>query len=293
MAITSVQRRKEGRTSSRTARGRRYVETYVVKGEAGDNEDLVYAAVGVPTVGLVYSEDVEASCTDVSVIARTGTHEVWDVTATYESNRRERTTYDWTITPIREVIQTDAADNAIINSLGDPYSPALERDIYAPTVKITRSEYSVNQLGGTFNPFTLFDYVGTVNSSVLDIDGYLADAGEALMKDIQVSDELIVGNGSYQEVTYTIMFRLNNSAWDSLYPVASPNNAWFSIVLDAGMRHLDTAGATVVQARSGDGTPAKQPILLDGAGKALPNGDPPVYQAFRIYPEANFAALNL
>jgi len=284
VAVTAVNLRKVGRNASHTNTGKRYVETYIAKSSAAsDNEDLVFDNVAVPSLGDPYPTDSDASCTDVTVIAVPEANNKWEITVTYEENYLSRTRYDWVLTPIREALTVDADNNPIVNSRGDAYYPAIERDIYIPTVRVTRSEYAL-AAGGTFDYATAFGYVGTVNDGPVDINGYQAEAGEALLKDIQIADDNLQGNGSYWEVTYTVMFKPNNTEFNSTSPANSSTNAWFAILLDAGLTYNDnTTGEAVAFRNEGDGAPVKQPRLLDGNGGLPSETTGAIYRAFRIY----------
>lgn len=294
MAITSVDIRKEGRESFHTVEGRQYVVTYIVKSNSStDTEAAVYAHPSVPAVGDAYVNDTTTSCTNVSVSAVSGTRDTWVVKATFRRNKRLLPHYDWTFTPIREVISQDVYGNPIANSADTVFSPGLEKDIYVPTVKVTRSEQAV-ALGGTFDPANVAEKIGGVNTTYLTIDGYPADPGEALLKDVTISDPPdIVGNGRYLTVTYTVMFKSNDPDNNDYYPVNGPFNAWNELVLDAGMSYLDASDGNKrkIVVNTGDGTPARQPALLkDGDLAAVGVTD---WRSFKIYRDVNLADLGL
>ena len=294
MAITEVNIRKEGRESFHTVEGRQYVVTYIVKSDSSDDtESAVYSHPSVPAVGDAYVNDVTTSCTNVNVSAVSGTRDTWIVRATFRRNKRLLPHYDWTFTPIREVITKDVFGNAIANSAETLFSPGLEKDLYVPTVKVTRSE-QIASLGGTYNPESIAQKLGGVNTTYLTIDGYDAAPGEALLKDVTVSDPPdIIGNGRYYTVTYTVMFKKNDSEEASYQPSGGQFNAWNQLVIDAGMSYLDANDndrrKTVVN--EGDGTPSRQPKLLKD-GHLAPAGE--VYwRSFKLYPDVNLVDLNL
>lgn len=290
MAITSVDIRKDGRTSNHTAEGKNYTVTYIVKSNsAADNEDLVYAHASVPDIGDAYANDSETSCTSVQVEAVSGTHNTWLVTAQFSNNKKVKTDYNWTFTPVREVLERDVNDDLVANSAGVPFSPGIERDVYIPTCKVTRSEQLVS-IGGTYDPALIATLVNGTNDVALVVDGYTAQLGECLLKDVQVVDPPdIQGNGAYFTVTYTLMFRINDAF--GAYPPAKSNfNAWFKTLVDAGLMYK--SGGNLVTARNTDGTEPKTPILLDGLGGKNTSAIT-YYRSFQVHPSVNLTQLNL
>ena len=290
MAITSVNIRKDGRSSNHTAEGRNYTVTYIVKSDsASDDEDLVYAHASIPDIGDAYAADATVSCTSVQVDAVAGTNNTWVVTVQYTGNQKVKTDYNWTYTPIREVMERDVNGDLVANSADVPFSPGIERDVYVPTCKVTRSEQLVS-LGGTYDPALLATLVGGTNDLAIVVDGYSALIGECLLKDVQAVDPPdIQGNGAYFTVTYTLMFKKNDpfGAWP---PANSTFNAWYRVLVDAGLMYEQNGVLQTARADSGD--EVKTPILLDGVGGKNISASV-YYRAFEVHEPVNLNQLNL
>lgn len=300
MAVTSFNLRKQGRSSTRTTEGNTYTETYIVKtSSAADNEDTVYDDLSCPYIGLEYGPDPLASCSSVQVDSMGEGTSTWQVTATYRKNKMTRTVYNWSFTPIREVVITDQNDDVVTNSAGDPFSPGIERDIYIPTVKVVRSEQGPS-LGGSFDMHALAELIGGVNTLSITVDGYVAQPGEALLKEVQIVDPPdLQGVGAWFTLTYTLMFKKNNSLWATYKPAVDQYNAWNSILLDAGTHHWDANNNKVACRNPGDKSEVKQPVPLDGDGSqlVLPTASSllssVVYRSFKIHPNVNLSQLAL
>ena len=150
-----------------------------------------------------------------------------------------------------------------MNSAGDWFDPPLVRDDSRPVLTIVRNE-------ADFDPEIADSYRDTVN------DDYFFGAAAGRVKCVSITGKQlfsadVLPGGFYWVVTYT--FQFNRDGW------ASP-------LLDQGFRRLVSGSRRAILV---DGQPASAPVLLDGSGGVLTPGDPPVYQTYHLYLEADYS----
>lgn len=148
----------------------------------------------------------------------------------------------------------------IENSAGVPYDES-EIDDPQPLL-VVRKNYS------TWNPLLAYLYRNAVNS-----DPYRG-AAPGTVKVMAITWEEVDDNdgGVYYAVTFS--FAMKPEGWDL-------------ILLDAGTEYIDGNG--VKRNIVIGGQKVTDPVKLDGAGGILPDGDPPVFNTFQVYPRLSFS----
>jgi hypothetical protein len=198
----------------------------------------------------------------------------WECSATYgayDATQLPSNPVDWPLrishsfAKFESVADEDTDGNAILNSAGDYFDPPVTRDDSRPILRIQRNEKE-------FDPDTAFKYKDAVNKDPF----FGADPGTVKCADIQA--ELSFNNdvGWFYACTYE--FEYNPDGWEKQ-------------ILDMGLKYLDATDTLVPVMEKG--IPATSPVLLDGGGGILASGDDPVFLKFKVYPEVDFAPLNL
>lgn len=272
MAVTlsaPLPRREGGKAADHT---RTYRRSYRARSTAGESEAEVLDAVVVALgdVGSAHPDDASASVQSIQVSCQSRDGTDWSVEVEYgpirpgeSSPLLEEPEVDWGLAAYQRIADADRDGNPIVNSAGDPYDPPLTRDDSRPLLTIVRNE-------ATYSPLLADAYRDTVNLATF----FGAPAGTVKCKSITAKRAWspLVAGGFYWVVTY--LFEFNRDGWTSR-------------PLDIGYRRLDGANRRQILI---DGQPATSPVPLDGAGGVLTPGDPPVFLAFELYPEADYAA---
>lgn len=281
MSVVWVKEKRKGRSSSQGADWKRtYTRNFLVKTTADAGPKEAREGVGL-LVGATYSfgseidngafiNSIEATCDGGSP-----THSFWSVTVQYGPidptikplnplDEQPRVAWGWA--QFQEAVTKDRDNNAVLNTAGDPFDPAISRDQSRPVLSLARNEATFDQgladsLRDTVNDATWWG-AGAGKVKIASITGnrvYNADAG-----------------GWYWEVQYEFAF--NRLGWN-----ARP--------LNAGFRQLNAAGDAQEQIYR-DGNPVSSPVPLDVDGRALSPGGTPLFLDFPIYPESDFSLLN-
>lgn len=174
-------------------------------------------------------------------------------------------------------VTIDAEGTPILNSAGDPFDPPMS--VMVPSVV-----FEVSRLERTFDPALIADLQGRVNASTWL--GFAA--GSSLCKSIAASrewrDDVGEAGGWAWSVDYTMAYREPVEGDDG---VVLPG--WAAVVLDAGYRQKVGSDRKQILV---DNAPASSPVPLKTDGTAALPTDAPNYLTFKVYPEADFAALD-
>jgi len=168
-----------------------------------------------------------------------------------------------------EIVEADKDGNAILNSAGDPYDPPLEDEVSYAVVTVTKN-LAVVQFDW------LEQFVDSVNSVIWN--------GRAVRtcRMMAIEYEAATENGvTFWRVTFRVKIRPKK---------------WDRKVIDRGFRETVTGSANKALQDPKTGAFSAEPILLDGLGKRLGPGLPPVYfpaNGFRIKQEKAFSLLGI
>tara|TARA_R110002012_G_scaffold120651_1_gene270061 strand:+ start:16122 stop:17027 length:906 start_codon:yes stop_codon:yes gene_type:complete len=274
MAVTATNKVRVVESANSSTSQDTYEVLYKVHVDDKDTPlDDVLNSPTLPALGSEFDEIPYNFCTDKQAALVGSTRLVWHVTVTYTN--KPLTIYSWGTKTRREVLtETSGFPDTfpITNSAGDPFSPALTKDIHMLTLKVEREEQSGTSIG-QFDPGNVVDFVNTVNSDDISIDPlgapYVISAYTGLMESITA----VYNPGKdVWKVTYNITIRKPDPYWTINTPeyVAADKNAWVKRVLDAGLREIDPDSA---QRRKifdlTSRTATTKPLPLDGNGVAL------------------------
>lgn len=159
-------------------------------------------------------------------------------------------------------------DYPLCNSAGVPYNPPLEKDDSRPTATVVRNLLVC--------PPWILDYQDAVNSDTFTLDGITVQPYYAKMNAVRVSGMRFENGFFFRSVTMVV--QLNRQSWDEG-------------LLDAGHEELleaesDPVEALYAQRRKivdASGLPVTEDRLLDGKGRAMPEGSLPSYRYYRVY----------
>ena len=279
MSVISVNELWDGRDGDYDISGERaYSRVFrVVTDNKTDDFTVVEASGSLPYVGIAYPNDANAYCQKVTGSQESFSPKVWLVTAAY-SNKKEAAEdptnddaeIEWDTEQFQRPAFKDKDNNAIVNSAGDPYLPAVERDDSRRVVTITKNMTSV--------PSWILTFEDAVNDSSFVVDGITIGARKAKCQKIKVG-KLNERNGTtYRQVQ--IVLHLRKDTWD------------FEI-MDTGLRKKSGSDREVIT--NDDGTEITSPVPLNGSGDVLsnPSESNVVYQTYRTYDELDFSSLPL
>jgi hypothetical protein len=158
-----------------------------------------------------------------------------------------------------------------VNTAGEPLLEPPKLDENRSLLTITRNEE-------TFSEAYVKQFRDTVN-----FDTFLGYPPNTVKcRDIVGDQEYDADWGMYWEVKYEFEIRDDSD---------TDGDGWTLVVLNAGLREKKTSGAAPTEVMMG-GKPVSDPVLLNQAGLYVPGADP-YYLEFHIYPEKNFADLNI
>jgi len=192
--------------------------------------------------------------------------------------------------------------DAITNSAMGVFDPPPEIDYSRVAVTISRNQKR-------FNANRLLPFNDTVNNDPIKLrfggkakERFKLDIkpGEAKMQTIG-ADRRISSEG---EVYWRVSFEFHVEP-------GKGRDAWRAFILDRGFGHSASfdpktglnlyqlgegetdLGVTPVPFVTRDGHTPNEPVLLNGAGKPLPKGTPPVFLVYQLYHETAWAPLKL
>lgn len=268
---------------------RTYTKTWqAVTTDSDDGPKTVIAAVraSIPSYYVSGNDtDLGAFIKSISATEKDAAndHFTWVVTASYSSAMEESDTEEdplnrrwekgYSSEQYQRVAARDIDENPIQNSALEDFVTPVEIEDSRPQLVIKRNEKH-------FDVNLAVEYQDAVNSDSF----FGADPGTAKIKSIAANEKvenLTTGPFVFYEVTYTIQFK---------------REGWKLNVLDQGLTKLvdDGSGGLVKEKiKDKNGQPVTKPVLLDGEGGELGDGDDPVFIEYSVYKEKPFKRLNL
>lgn len=224
----------------------------------------------------------------------------YQITAQYSKADRQEPEPDPDATPVYEwdasiqsgPVDVDLDGTPIVNSAGEAFDPPITADI-------SYASLTVRWFRASFDPRNLITFSDAINSTKWTPadphgEGVYLDAGEAKclgIKRTPINDGLI-----QLEARFALdrLITVNNPAGDGGSQLRSP---FLLHVMDRGRRYVKDAGEDPPERyasfKDGDGKDVDDPILMDGAGAALGDGDDPVVLTFRRVKQADFNVLGI
>jgi len=288
-------------TSTVATSSRRYTRVWQVLSDAKVNPTVVIAAVPV-ALGHPFPFDPQARCVDVSAKWHKSdeSHLVYLATASYETRSggsedeqeddnplNDRPVKRWGSSTVRLPVRftNDAPQLPIVNSVGEPFDPQPEEDF-----KILTYSYQVNQ--AVYNENRAIVFRGAINNKAITIGGVRLKEYQARAASIEAS------NGERNGVRFwsvSITIEIGDD-WRLLIPdeglrkIAPPDNdSEYPKYLGGGRF------GEIVPVLDGHGNPVTKPVLLNGAGEVLAEGDDPVLLEFQTAakPYVDFSGIGL
>ncbi|MCB9949587.1 MAG: hypothetical protein H6824_01245 [Planctomycetaceae bacterium] len=244
--------------------------TYEITSDIADESEIDVIEYVETYIIAVYEEHADyqyISCKDVNVNQSSDDARTWEVTVSFgiiDADEKEADNnplnqpiaidYDWQ-TETR-IIEFDINNERLQNSAGDPPSQAQETLVYRLVINVQRNE-------ATFDHNTIGAYAGRVNADVWM--GFPANTVQFFPG--RTTRQFDPVAGYYYSTTY--QFVINT---DGYLPLR---------ILDQGFRQLnDDDPATPVYILDAEDEKVSDPVLLDGAGKVLASGLPPVFREY-------------
>lgn len=301
MAVTSVDLVRIVQDASTTWEGASYTVQYYVHTDDKDTAllDILNAAT-LPAFGDEFSEipGVYVTNRDFELV-NPNNRLLWVVTLQYNNAIPEviagtdTTVVSWGTKVIRRTFDYDEDGKPVVNSVGDPFIPAIEKDIFLLTCRIERDEDDVETGTGDHIVGT---YVNTVNDADITVAGVTFLKKTAHMESITADYDPGVGKW---KIVYNIVVAKNDPSWQPYRGITpalpfGPNgveNAWLRRVLNAGMREVDGAGN--LRPIAVDGEEAKDPKRLLASGAKAEPTDDTLWLGFPDKPNASWTPLNL
>ena len=305
MAVISVKELFEGRSGGdNLERKRTYVRVFEsITDDVDDDAYVAGAGAGIPRNGEPHPSDTYAVMVDIDCVQSSADPKIWLVTCRYSSDfdsgqQREALGYDSSGLPYQqpgstsgtgggqatrepdprdrppvfevdweattEVIRKDVNGGDVKNSAGDPFDPPLTVERSEPVITITKNV--------------------DITSPILDIEKQ-AEWQEGVNSDTPWGYDIhtlritriryssaVENDIAYATVTLSIKVR-----W----------NTWIIDIVDAGYRDIDDNWFTEPDTKA----QTSEPRPLDGAGQALPQGDPLHYISVAVYRPIEFAPI--
>lgn len=262
---------------------------------AADGEVLTFA--GVPAIGsahpkfsdlIVKSYDVkEGERSDKGTLVVTVKYEK----ASVESNSEEggSTTsaqveqWGWDDGTDEKELTTGADGTPVVNSAGDPFETVPK--VTSPAPVFTKVMNFQSRQGSWMS------HNCTVNGSSVTIGGMSFDPGTLLCT---VCEKRLIGNEDWK-YQYTVRLRYKSNKVSIGGEETAVEIGWDVAVADAGMREIDENDTELKLIRVMDKETGKMcaitsPVLLDGEGKKLADGNPPYNFRVIAFARSNFPA---
>ena len=172
----------------------------------------------------------------------------------------------WSFVPgYQETVDFDVYGVPVTNSAGDPFLEPVVREG-------SRLQLTVDQNELVYNYVLAQLYRGSINADPWQ--GW--PPYTVLCVDITAEPAWDMDIGKYYQCKYVFHFE---------------PRTWKKILLDQGLRELDASSPTGLRNIVHGTQAVNAPYPLDGAGQALPLGDPYQYAVFSIYPELPFTSV--
>ena len=275
MAVSQVTELNQ-RTATHDKDKTEYVRTYaVITNSNSDDQTTVLASGSIPALFALHPNDSGAyvrtrTATEVEKLTTGGS--AWTVAISYSDSTEddeenpldEPTIYNWGQVKRDIVAERDQANNAVVNSAGDPFhNPPAIRQKSLVQLQVTKNFSS-------FDGSLAINYVDRVNSAAFS-GGAI---GTVLCEGVSAQGPNVENDISFYTVTASFLY--DPQGWQ-------PRK-----ILDQGFRFLDNGVVKPIEAL---GVPVSEPKLLDGQGGVLAVGGNPVFLEFNLYAEANFNSM--
>jgi hypothetical protein len=173
------------------------------------------------------------------------------------------------------VLGTWSWGNAVVNSAGQSFDPSVAKAYYDQTIVVTRNV-------AAFDWETAGDYQDTVNSDTFTI------VYKGITYEFEPGQARIAFYGA------TGKFENGESFFEERIEIQIRKDGWSRYILDQGLMELNNGDTPPKPIRDAEGNPVVAPVMLDGHGAALENGEPPIFLKFKLYKdELPFGSLNL
>lgn len=251
--------------------------SYLVNCNSSSDDEVTvieYIVAHIAAIGSVHPSYDYAWCKSISAQQASDDGLTWTVQLDYgqfaEDEREEnplqqpaQIDYDFQVEQIP--IDYDQNNERIQNSCGDPPAQAIEVPAYRLVINVSRNE-------ATFNAGLIGAYAGSVNA-----DRWLGfDAGQVQFLPGRTRREFDSKYGYYYVCAY--QFVVNT---DGYLPLK---------LLDQGFRELNDDDEPVY-ILDADDEKLTDPALLDGNGKKLDAGEPPVFREFQHLKQLPFSGV--
>jgi hypothetical protein len=200
----------------------------------------------------------------------------------------------WTQVASAEYVDVSVNGYPITNSSGEPLDPPLTRDFYDLLLTVRRKETT---------SFFNFDRAMNYSGAAVNNDAFAGfRPGQCRMNSITAVKYWRSGYGHYYDVEYKIQCRQpvppgKTSGGQQLGDFDRHGLAWQHRYLDRGYRTIEGYDANSKpiyrNVRDEDGNPITSPVLLDGEGQILGEGQEPVWIYRMKYAYLPFSVFNL
>lgn len=177
----------------------------------------------------------------------------------------------WTTVNSNEQIDRDANGEPLTNSAKESFDPPISREVDDLVLSFVRNEESFDQV------------VAASFKNAVNADEFLGFEPGTVKCTRFDGEEAQAADQKYFVVSYEFQIRYDG---------------WKRRILDQGFREdtgsTDDDGNTIYEIiKDTDGNPVREPVLLDGEGKILAEGEDAVFLEKQIYPELDFSNLNI
>lgn len=173
-----------------------------------------------------------------------------------------------------------AFTNAIINSAGDPFDPPVQQEYSNLRVSITKNFVD----GSGFVVSNIQEFQNTVNLNEETIVGMEVPAKRARMVNIEA-----------YPFPYVNDFGNTTTFWKVTFLIEIYGEEWGANtrILDRGFNYLDDSGIKQPYKVGDDDDQSSEPVLLDGSGGQLGDGDDPVFLDFLTFEPKDWSTLSI
>lgn len=291
MAVVGIAYERAGSPGElrETRDGFSITRTFIVKTDnRADGPIIVDTAVGLPQRGNVYASVNESHpylfCTGRTMRRMGDKSKNWLVSCEYETPRpndpnsqqpnNESPEFELPIirggssSELRDVVKTtDGNDDPIVNGAGEPFRPHPKKEVYFPTLQITRNEPITSPVGQT-----QLAYVGKVNEDTF------WGLGEAQWRCVDMSWEIasktLTGGLQVPYLSVNYVFHAKDT--------------WDLEILNTGWNYKNGSG-DLVAFKTKDGREYEGNLTSTGTD----GGATVDFLTFEIYERVAFAGLNL
>lgn len=299
MAVTAVTEKPDSPTATFTSDGKRsYTRVfYVTSDDQNDGPFVIRSSSLVVQPGDYYAfgreRDTGAFANSITPKRNGELPTEWELTANYESEEASTEDDTQVDNPLNEpvqlsfsagffpqVLEQDADNKPVLNTLGRPFDPPIETDQHYLIMRIVQNT-------PFYNAFDMAGFVNTVNA-----ERFLGiPAGLVKCVDVQGTKQFkgTVDPNIYVYWQRTFEFHIREIGWD-LFILNRGFYAW----IDAEKPALG-----VKKIVDGDGKPVVEPALLSEAGEHITEealkflGAVPHYERFKPYKARSYITLGL